>query len=191
MNSRFHTLKFLGLLLSAGLVSAPAMAQVTFPIIGVVTETAKAAVTILSPLSITATGLGMNFGNVVPSGQLGTVVLTAGGVRTMTGGASTMATAGTVSAASFSVNGQNSATYSVALPLLAVSLTPQDGATGAPMLVSEFTSDLTATAINGVWSGALGGTGSGTFNVGATLAVGMNQGAGLYTGTFPVLLAYN
>jgi hypothetical protein len=191
MNSRFHTLKFLGLLLSVGLVSSPAMAQLSVgSLIGVVEATANASATVLSPLSITATGLGMNFGNVVSSTQTGTVVLTSAGGRTVTGGAGTMGQAGTVSAASFDVTGQKNATYSIALPLLAT-LNPQSGGSGLPMTVTAFTSSLTSTVLPIVWNGVLGTAGTGSFNVGATLNVGLNQAAGLYTGTFPVLLAYN
>ncbi len=191
MNNRFQTLKFLGLLLTVGLVSSPTMAQ-TIPLLGTVLATANASATILSPLSIAVTGAGMNFGNIVPSAQLGTVVLAPAGSRTATGGASTMAQAGgSVSAANFAVSGQNNASYSVALPSLAASLLPQGSATGAPMLVTSFTSDLTATGISTIWSGALGGAGAGTFNVGATLTVGVNQGAGVYSGTFPVIIFYN
>ena len=191
MNNRFYTLKFLGLLLSAGLVSAPAMAQ-TIPLLGTVLATGNASATILSPLSIAVTGAGMNFGNIVPSSQLGTVVLAPTGSRTASGGASTMAqSGGSVSAASFAVTGQNSASYTVALPLLPAFLTAQDGAVGVAMPVTAFTSDLTATGVSTIWSGALGSAGTGTFNVGATLTVGVNQGAGVYSGTFPVIIFYN
>ena len=132
----------------------------------------------------------MNFGNVVSSTQVGTVVLTSTGARSVTGGAGTMGQAGTVSAASFDVTGQNNATYSLGLPVLAT-LNPQSGAPGVSMTVTAFTSSLTATSLPIVWNGVLGASGTGTFNVGGTLNVGLNQAAGLYTGTFPVLLAYN
>jgi len=184
-------LKFLGLLLTVGLVSSPAIAQ-SVPLLGTVLATANASATILSPLSIAVSGAGMNFGNIVPSSQLGTVVLAPAGSRTASGGASTMAQAGgSVSAANFAVAGQTNASYSVALPSLAASLLPQGSAVGAPMLVTSFTSDLTATGISTIWTGALGGAGTGTFNVGATLTVGVNQGAGVYSGTFPVIIFYN
>jgi len=191
MNHGFHTLKLSSLLLTAGLVSAPAMAELSVgSLIGVVDATANASVTILSPLSITPTGLGMNFGNVVSSSTLGTVVLTSSGDRTVTGGAGTMGQAGSVSAATFDVTGQKDATYSIALPLLAT-LNQESGTLGVAMTVTAFTSSLTASALPLVWNGVMGTAGTGTFNVGGTLNVGMNQAAGLYTGTFPVLLAYN
>ena len=197
MNSRFHTLKFLGLLLGAGLVSAPAMAEdpvssligTVGSLIGVVSAPATASVNILSPLSINE-GTAMNFGNVVSSSALGTVVLAPGGARTVTGGAGTMGQAGTVTAASFAVKGQARATYSVGLPVLPVWLI----ADGLPlaMAVTTFTSSLTAeNEITGQWSGQLNTAGTGTFNVGATLNVLPNQASGLYTGTYSVLIAYN
>ena len=192
MNSRFHTLKFLGLLLSAGLVSAPAMAEENFisavtSLIGVKTGTANASVTILSPLGISET-TAMNFGNVVSSSALGTVVLTPGGSRSVTGGAGTMGQPGDVAAASFSVKGQNGATYSVGLPILV--LLDKEG--GVAMRVTAFTSNLTSVSPElGLWSGALDEGGAQTFNVGATLNVGTGQVEGLYEGQYSVLIAYN
>ena len=195
MNSRFHTLKFLGLLLSAGLVSAPAMAVDLAPVINLLpltpTASANASATIISPLSITKVN-DLNFGDVVASGALGSVVMAANqaGSRTAFDGASTMTTqTGTVSAASFNVTGQNSATYSVTLP---VTTTLNAGA-GANMLVTAFTSDLAQTndLVSTIRSGTLSSSGAQTFYVGATLNVTPNQAAGSYTGTFPVIIFYN
>src|SRR5258706_7926598 len=80
------------------------------------TATATATATIVTPISITKT-VDMNFGNVaVQVGTGGTVLMTPAGVRSVTGGVTLPATAGTVSAASFTVNGQGVYTYAITLP---------------------------------------------------------------------------
>jgi hypothetical protein len=67
-------------------------------------ETATA--TIVTPISIIKT-VDMNFGNVaVQSTTGGTAVLSPAGIRTATGGVTLPVTPGTVTAASFTVNGQ-------------------------------------------------------------------------------------
>src|SRR5258707_15610441 len=84
------------------------------------TATATATATIVTPISITKT-VDMNFGNVaVQASTGGTVVLAPAGTRTTTGGVTLPVTAGTVTAASFTVNGQGAYTYAITLPSSAV-----------------------------------------------------------------------
>ncbi len=181
MKSRFHTLKLLGWLLAAGLVSGQAMAQSTA--IG----TATASATILRPITITKT-TDMNFGNVVPSSEAGTVVLLPDGTRSSTAGSTFIpSNPGTVTAAAFTIEGEGAATYSVTLPL-SVSLT---GGTGTAMTVATFTSTPGTVAGAGTLSGSAGADGTQTLLVGGTLAVGATQAAGLYSGLFDVTVAYN
>src|ERR1700730_18496238 len=66
--------------------------------------TANASATIVTPIAISKTA-DMNFGNVAVSGSAGTVVLLPAGTRTSTGGVTLPATAGTVTAAVFTVTG--------------------------------------------------------------------------------------
>jgi hypothetical protein len=145
------------------------------------TATATATATIVTPISITE-AVNMNFGNVaVQTGTGGTVVLTPAGVRSTTGGVTLPAVVGTVTAASFTVNGQGTYTYAITLPATATTLT--NGAN--TMTATTFTSTPSGT-------GALTG-GTQTLNVGATLNVAAAQAAGVYvSGTpFSVTVNYN
>ncbi|QHS58121.1 DUF4402 domain-containing protein [Chitinophaga agri] len=146
-------------------------------------ETASATVTatIVTPISITK-DVDMNFGNVaVQSTTAGTVVLTPAGTRTRTGGVTLPTTAGTVTAASFTVAGTTGYTYTITLPTTPLTIT--SGAN--TMTVTAFTSDPSGT-------GTLTG-GSQVLNVGATLNVSAGQPAGVYvSGTpFDVTVNYN
>jgi len=146
-------------------------------------ETASATVTatIVTPISITK-DVDMNFGNVaVQSTTGGTVVLTPAGTRTRTGGVTLPTTAGTVTAAQFTVSGTSGYTYTITLPTTPLTIT--SGAN--TMTVTAFTSTPSGT-------GTLTG-GSEVVNVGATLNVAAAQPAGVYvSGTpFNVTVNYN
>jgi hypothetical protein len=146
-----------------------------------VTATANASATIVSPIAIVKT-LDMNFGNVAASAALGTVVLTPASTRSATGGVTLPATAGTVTAASFTVTGTAGYTYAITLPVAALTITSG----GPSMTVDTWTSTPTPT-------GTLVG-GTSTLTVGATLHVGANQAAGVYgilAETFSVTVNYN
>ena len=181
MKSRFHTLNLLGWLLAAGLVSGQAMAQ----------STATASATILRPITITKTS-DMNFGNVVPSSAAGTVVLSPTNSRTPDGGVTIMTTqTGTVAAASFTVEGEAAATYTLLLPAADVTLASPSSAV---MQVTNFTSDVGTGAGEGLLSGTAstpGTAGTQLIHVGGKLKVGTNQVPGLYTGSVSVTVAYN
>ncbi len=141
-------------------------------------ETATA--TIVTPISITKT-VDMNFGNVaVQSTTGGTVVLAPDGTRTQTGGVILPVTPGTVTAASFTVNGQGTYTYAITLPSTALNLS--DGASHT-MTVTAFTSTPSGT-------GALT-AGTQTLNVGGTLNVGAGQTAGVYVSATPFNVTVN
>jgi len=130
------------------------------------TASATATATIVTPISITKT-IDMNFGNVaVQASTGGTVIMNPAGVRTPTGGVTLPAIAGTVAAASFSVDGQGAYTYSITLPSTAVTLT--NGANS--MTANAFTSNPSGT-------GALT-AGNQVLNVGATLNVAAAQASG-------------
>ncbi|HCV15589.1 MAG TPA: hypothetical protein DF637_04575 [Rikenellaceae bacterium] len=144
--------------------------------------TATATGTILTPIAI-ANAANMNFGNVASSGTAGTVVLppAASPTRTTTGGVSLPSPVGTISAATFTVTGNGSATYAITLPSTATTVT--SGAN--TMTVDAFTSSPSGT-------GTLT-SGTQTLYVGATLNVGASQAAGEYvSGTaFTVTVNYN
>ena len=146
-----------------------------------VSATATATATIVSPIAISKT-VDMNFGNVAASALAGTVVLTPAGGRSATGGVTLPVTAGTVTAASFTVTGTAGYTYAITLPAAALTITSG----GPSMTVGTWTSTPTPT-------GTLA-AGTSTLTVGATLNVGANQAAGIYgipAETFTVTVNYN
>ena len=147
------------------------------------TTSASASATIITPITIVKTA-DMNFGNVAVSATLpGTVILAPAGTRTTGGtGVTLPATAGTVTAASFTVSGQASYTYAITLPASCVIT----DAASHTMTVNGFTSSPSAT-------GTIGAGGSQVLTVGATLNVSAAQGAGTYTNAtgVPVTVNYN
>lgn len=142
------------------------------------TATATAAATIVTPISISNTA-DMNFGNVATDGSVGTVVLTPQSTRTSTGGVTLPTTAGTVTAAAFTVTGSGSYTYSITLPN---SVTITSG--GDTMIVDTFTS--TPSAADGQLS-----SGTQDITVGATLNLVASQGAGTYLSATPFAVTVN
>ncbi|MBC9914583.1 DUF4402 domain-containing protein [Chitinophaga varians] len=149
------------------------------------TATANASATVITPIAIAKT-LDLNFGVLASSPIPGTLKISPAGVRTTTGGVSTLSTTGTVTPAIFSVTGENNFTYAITLPLIPVVLN-HTTLPGAFMLATNFTSS-PAVITGGVLTG-----GSQALNVGATLFVGPNQPHGLYTTNipFPVTVNYN
>jgi hypothetical protein len=122
----------------------------------------------------------MNFGNVAVSATAGTVIMTPGGVRTLTGGVTLPTTAGTVTAASFNVTGAPNYTYTITLPSTATTISYLTN----NMTVNAFTSSPSTT-------GALSAGGTQTLTVGATLNVGASQVAGNYTSATPFTVTVN
>lgn len=143
------------------------------------TANATATATIIAPIKITK-DVNMNFGNVaVHATNNGTVALGTNNSRTANGGVTLPGSAGTVAAASFTVEGDASRAFTIALPS---STTLSDGASHN-MTVNTFVSSLGAV-------GTLSSGGSATLKVGATLNVNGGQTAGVYTGNFDVTVDY-
>jgi hypothetical protein len=167
-----RSLLIASIFLASFVLSTCAMAQAS--------ASATASATIVAPISITKT-INLNFGNVATNGTVGTVTLTAGGVRSSTGGVTLPATNGTVTAASFTVGGSGVYTYAITLPSAAVTITSGLNT----MTVDTFTS-------TPITTGTLS-AGTQTLTVGATLNLGVSQAAGLYTATdiFAVTVNYN
>ncbi len=147
------------------------------------TATASASATVVAPIAMSK-NVNMNFGNAAVSvSSGGSVILAPVGTRTTAGSGVTLpATAGTVSAANFTISGAPGYTFAITLPSTATIAGP--GA--ATMTVSSFTSSPSAT-------GTLSGSGTQTLTVGATLAVNPAQAAGTYTNAsaVPVTVNYN
>ncbi|MFN6377822.1 MAG: DUF4402 domain-containing protein, partial [Flavobacteriales bacterium] len=103
------------------------------------------------------------------------------GARTSTGGV-TLIEAGNVSnAASFDVNGYADASFTIEVP---ASIVIETAGGAEQMTVDNFVSSLGADSV-------LDANGEATLNVGATLNVSAQQAAGLYSGSFDVIVAYN
>ncbi|MFO7851954.1 MAG: DUF4402 domain-containing protein [Bacteroidota bacterium] len=148
---------------------------------GQASETATATATIITPIAI-AKDTDMNFGNIAVVATGGTVVLAPDGTRTPSGDVTLPAVPGTVTAATFTVSGEDNFTYSIELPSASITIT--NGTDN--MTVDTWTSDPTPT-------GTLDGTtGEQTLSVGATLNVAGGESSGEYTGgPFTVTVNYN
>jgi hypothetical protein len=143
------------------------------------TEQTTATATIIGPLALTKV-TDMDFGTIAVTGTAGTVVLGTDNSRTAVGPALVPPSAGV--AATFTVSGEASRTFSITLPADGA-VTLVNGAN--TMAVNGFQHDMGG-------SPALDGTGAAAFAVGATLSVGAAQAAGVYTSAnFPVTINYN
>lgn len=120
------------------------------------------------------------FGSFAPGASSGTVTVSAAGARN-SGGAVFLVPSGSGSVASYTVSGTSSATYAITLPSNGVVVL-----TSGPnsMAVNNFTS-------SPVGAGLIGGGGTQTLTIGATLSVGSNQATGGYSGSFNVTAEYN
>ncbi len=143
------------------------------------TEQTTATATIIGPLALTKVS-DMDFGIIAVTGTAGTVILGTDNSRTAAGPALVPPAAGV--AASFTVNGEASRSFTITLP-----------ANGAVTLVNGANS----MAVNDFLHSAgvapsLDGAGVAAFTVGATLSVGAAQAAGVYnSANFPVTINYN
>ena len=132
------------------------------------------------PMGIGNSTQPLAFGSIVAASAGSVTVAVNPSGRTASGGV-VLLPSGTWSAASFTVTGDPSATYAITLPANdLVALT--SGANS--MAVNNFTSSPGST-------GQLGGGGSQTLMVGATLSVANNQATGSYSGSFTVTVNYN
>ena len=147
-----------------------------------ISASAATEATIITPLAITK-NVDLNFGNIVAAASAGTVTVSPAGARTKSGDVVLpAATPGTISAAKFTVTGLANATYSITVPGT-FNITRASGS--ETMAVSAFVTNPTPT---GVLTG-----GSQELFVGATVAVGANQAAGVYTNpnALVITVAYN
>jgi hypothetical protein len=144
------------------------------------TASADAYATIVAPLTISKV-TDLHFGNLAVQSFLGgTVTLDPAGSRNPAFGVS-LASGGTVSAATFTVTGQDGLTYDITLPSQPIDLS--DGA-GNFMSVSDFVGNPTTGTLTG---------GTENISVGATLYISAAQQPGNYisTSTLDVLVSYN
>ncbi len=136
--------------------------------------TATVNAEIVSPITISNSSSILDFGNIATPDADTDIVVSTAGTRTAVAGITIPG--GTVSAATFTVKAASGYGYSISIPGIDLIRTGE-----ADMPVS-FTSSLGETNT---------GTGADqTLNVGGTLTVGASQGAGAYTGTATVTVAY-
>jgi hypothetical protein len=154
----------LALIASAGLLlfAASASAQ---------SETANASAEILVALTLDETAA-LDYGRIASSATAGTAVVTQGGAKSCTGGATCV---GTATAGEFDVTGAPSETVDVTVPANYTLTSGLNSMTAVP--------DAPATV-------ALGLLGTATFNVGGTLTVAASQASGNYAGTYTISVAY-
>lgn len=153
--------------------------------------TATAQGTIITPISITKNA-DMQFGTLVAAA--GTVVLNPGAAPTYNGVAAYTTTDKVdPSTARFTVNGDYSNTYAISISDLPTVVTHTDNSTTMALSAWTSTNDIiTFTIPTGSGTNALNGTGTDSFEIGATLTVAANQTAGVYTSSaFTVTVDYN
>ena len=170
-------MKKLGILLASLFVMTLATQHVKAQDNASVDATAKA--TIVTAIKIEKVSE-LNFGKIVATPEGGKVQIQHDGTRSIAEGTVVLFDQGSDHlAASFTVTGTPNAGYYLDFPT-SVSLTGPAGSTA--MTVEEFVHSAT---------GTLDDTGKESFNVGATLNVGLNQTPGEYAGTDQVTAVYN
>lgn len=141
--------------------------------------TASTTAVLVIPISIAKT-TDMNFGTVAASAASGTVLLDFADGRTTTGGASLPAGSLLQTTAVFTVTGEGTSGFSIAIPSAAITLT---GSVSGSMTVDNFIADL------GASSTLVGG--SQTIKVKAILNVPANAVAGTYSNASDLLVTVN
>jgi hypothetical protein len=146
------------------------------------TASASISATIVNPIGITKK-VDLSFGNLYAGTSSGTVILDPAGNRSATGGVTLPSAAGTVTAASFDVTGEDSYSYTITLPTTAYITSVNSGS--ETMLINNFISSPSQT-------GKLN-SGIQTISVGATLNVGAVQPPSEYKNDkgFVVIVNYN
>jgi len=166
--------------LHAATVAAALLAAAPSPLLAAnpATEATGSAI-VLKPLSLVRK-TNMDFGTLITSATAGTAAINpVTGVLTTTGGVTPVP--GGVSPAVFLGAGSRNAPYQIRLPKNPITLTRAGGT--ETMSVSNWTLD-------GPTNRMIGANEAFSFNVGARLAVGANQVAGTYVGTFDVTVHY-
>ncbi|MGV3580063.1 DUF4402 domain-containing protein [Brevundimonas sp.] len=158
--------------------AAPAMAQSA-------STTGSGSITVIRPLTITKNA-DLKFGAVVrPSTGSGTAVVSAAGVRSVTGGVVGLASGDAPQASQFTVSGEGGQSISVTIPATFTM------ANGSDSLTVTTSNNLVGSAGAQTLSNAMGAAGALAFNVGGSVPISSTTTTGAYTGTFTVSAAYN
>lgn len=169
MKPKFRNTVLLTIALAALLLPALARAQAT--------DTGDISVTIQNQAITLTNDTTLAFGTILPFGRPGTAVVPPSGAES----GSNVFISVPGSSAGWSVTGVPNAPYAITLP-------------SSPAVVTSGTNSMnvdTFTRTGGTSQVFLDAAGKNSFNVGATLHVGANQPAGVYTGTYTVTVAYN
>jgi len=153
--------------------------------------TTNAGAVLIVPFSITQTSP-LHFGTInLVTIAAGTCILSTSGVRTFTGGLGPSSSIPIATNAAYTVTGKISATYSVTLPVAAVTISIGSSVAAPDMMtVTAFTSRFTGAPAD-LLTSKLSATGTDSFVIGATLTSMASQNAGVYTGTFNISVDYN
>lgn len=139
------------------------------------TITGNSSAVVMVPISAVE-NTPLNFGTVAgDSAGASSVIVSSAGVASA-GTGSPFIGAG-AAAGAFTITGDTTNTVNIDVSASTASLTGP----GTAMTASSFTTDVPSVTLVG---------GTGTFNVGATLALGASQGAGTYNGTYTMVLNY-
>jgi hypothetical protein len=138
------------------------------------TATGSASATIIAPIVLTHTsGATLNFGKFT-TGSGGTVVVTSGGVGSVTGDVG-FVPGSTNAADSFALTGDISRNF---------------GITTTGGSITNGSSSMTFTTTPSAATGTTSSTGAATFTVGGTLTVGTGLVTGSYSGTYTATVQY-
>lgn len=140
---------------------------------------------IITAISLTKqNGQDLIFGDVITGVVAGSVTMNTLAARVAAGGV-TLGNVATASTAKFDVAGEANSTYLITLPASSVTISYLTN----DMTVDNFKSDPGLDGTESLTGTLVGGADH--FSVGARLNVGANQPAGLYSGTFDVIVNYN
>jgi hypothetical protein len=143
--------------------------------------TADASANVVQAVTV-AQNRALNFGKFVA--QNGGTVILSNAATTVVTGTSVKVSPSTAASGQFTVTGDGAATYT----LTADASTTLTGTDSSTMAVTAITPSVTT---GGVLSGSSGSAGTQIVYIGATVTQGASNGAGLYSGTYSVTVAYN
>ena len=143
--------------------------------------TANATANVVQAITVAETRA-LNFGKFVAAS--GATVILTNVDTTVPSGTAVRVNPSTAASGKFTVTGDGAATYTITVD----GTTTLTGTDSSTMAVTAITPSVTT---NGVLNGTTGSAGTQLVYVGATVTQGAANGAGLYSGTYSVTVAYN
>jgi len=145
----------------------------------IATDNASASATILEHLTLVK-NVDLVFGGIITDTDGGTVVIAATETGTVSYNNLPSQLSASTSSSKFTASGQSNALFAITLPS---TTTITNGTPADDMTIGSYVSSVGLTHVQ-----LTGGVKE--FYVGATLTIGAQQPAGLYTGSFPVTVTY-